>query len=559
MFGKKKSDKEVIQDPEVEESGTVIEKNKKEKEKEDAEKKSSEKTREIQKKKVSRKKQKMMDEMKYIVPSTLRKSIEEYGYKMETKNFVIYNILAVLAVLGAAYTLKLKIVYLIIVMIEVIACIPLFVHDKYKRQYYADEFEDASKYVENVLYAFNKTGKIKEALSETIKIFPEGHMHDCIERALQSIGNGEFYDINRKNLYVTALEYIEEEFPAKRILNAHRLMTTTEMDGGEYKATVRILMDDRRVWTESTKGMMTEKARKFGDLVISAVTSGVICMATSIVYKTLPTEMNITTASLAQIGSLFLLMALVLIVKYGSSKWTTDWVKIDALNIDENALEDYEYILNFDEAAERKKSIILATPFIGGAVLLYLMHVTWYYAAFIGAIGVLCLALPKLLYRAYYKSVVRNIKVSFPAWLLQLSNLLQENNVVNSLQKSKETAPMLLIPEIDDLLTRISETPGDVRTYTAFFGFFNIPEVRSAMQVLFAIAESGSEDVQEQMQTLVDTNCYMQQQAESITAEQVILSMKNLFQIPMLIASAKLLADLLSFITVALPALATLQ
>lgn len=554
MFRKKKETEQPLSSVEPEYSGTVIEKAAKQEKK-----KSAEKTSEIQKRKVSRKKDKLMDEMKYIVPSRLRKSIENYGYRMSTKNFILYHIVALLALFGAAYMLQLKIAYVIILIVEVLICIPMFVHDKYKRQYYADEFEDASKYVENILYAFNKTGKIKESLNETIKIFPEGNMHDCIERALQSINNGEFYDISRKNLYATALEYIEKEYPSKRIINAHRLMTTTEMDGGEYRDTVKVLMNDRRVWSESTKKMMTQKEKKFSELVISAVTSGFICIATNYVYRTLPDEMNITAAPLAQLGSLFLLFMLVLIVKYGSSKWTTDWVKVDALNVDDNALEDYEYILNFNEAAERKKSVILSIPFFLLAGLIYMMHVSWYYYAIMAAIGVLCLFLPKLLYRVYYKSVIRNIQLAFPTWLLQLSNLLQENNVVNALQKSKEIAPLLMIPEIDDLLTRISETPGDVRTYTEFFGFFNLTEIKSAMQVLFAIAESGNEDVKEQMQTLIDTNCYLQQQAEEITAENVILSMKNLFQIPMLIASAKLVADLFSFITVALPALATLQ
>lgn len=573
MFGKKKEEDQLLYkvgyiDEVSDEKETVIERNQKKKRQ-----KSKEKTKEIQKKKVNRKKDKVVNEMKYVIPTTLRKSIEDYGYRMNVKNFIMCHIAAILAILGSAYIFRLKIPYVIFLIIEIVVCIPMFVNDKYKRQYYADEFENATKYVESMLYAFNKTGKIKDSLAETLKVFPKGNMHECIERALQSINNGEFYDISRKNLYVTALEYIEEAYPSKRIVNAHRLMTTTEMDGGEYHAIVKVLMNDRRAWEENTKKMMNQKSVKFNELVISAVTSGAIAALTTLVYKTLPDELNITTAYITQFASFFMLFALIVIVKIGSSKWTTDWVKIDALEVDENALEDYEYVLNFDDASERKKSIILSIPFfliaavlfmrtnIGIADLVGLMGVRMKLVVPIlfAAVGVLCLFLPRLIYRAYYKSVVKNIKLSFPTWLLQLSNLLQENNVVNALQKSKETAPSLLIPEIDDLLTRISERPGDVETYTDFFGYFKINEIRSTMQALYTIAESGNDDIEEQMQTLIDTNYYLQQQAEEITAENVILAMKNMFQIPMVIVSMKLIADLLAFVIVAFPALANMS
>lgn len=523
------------------------------------EEKKEDRLKEIKKKKNKRRKDKALDELKYIVPMTLRKSIAEYGYRMDVKKFIAYYVLGLLAVFGAAYMFRLKILFIVVLAIEVIAVIPLFVHDKYKRQHYLDEFENASRYAENILYAFNKTGKILDSLKEVLKIFPEGKIHDCIQKAIKNIEDGAFYDEEQRNMYVTALEHIEKEYPAKRILSAHRLMTSTELNGGEYHDTVKVLLNDRRTWDESTKRLMKQKSIKFGELVLSAVVAAVVCLITCLVYKMLPEDMNITTALLSQVGSLFMLFSLVLLIKFGSTKLTTNWVKLDALDMDEDALEDYEYIINYDEAKARKKSIIYSIPFFIGAVCIYMLNYPWYYTLIVGGIGVLCLFMPRLGYRAYYKSVVQNIKLTFPTWLLQMNTLLKGNNVANSLIKSMDEAPALFVPEIQDLLTRISENPGDVRTYTAFFGYFDIPEIRSAMNTLFTIAESGNNDIEEQMQTLLDMTYYMQQQAEEILAANTVLAMKNLFQVPMLIAAIKLVADLLTFIIVALPALATLE
>lgn len=125
----------------------------------------------------------------------------------------------------------------------------------------------------------------------------------------------------------------------------------------------------------------------------------------------------------------------------------------------------------------------------------------------------------------------------FPQWLMDLALLMQSNNVYVSLRKSRENAAELFASQLDELLRRIEEKPDDVESYTAFFGEFEIPEITSCMQMLYAVAENGNGDVDAQVEHLIRRIHEMQEQIQEASGEHAKFKMDMVFSYPMAAAA----------------------
>ena len=82
--------------------------------------------------------------------------------------------------IGIGAVFRLKAGGVVIALTAVIMMLPVLVLDMYHKMYEQKRFADAAEYMEQMLYAFQKTGKILSALKETREIFEEGKMRSCI-------------------------------------------------------------------------------------------------------------------------------------------------------------------------------------------------------------------------------------------------------------------------------------------------------------------------------------------------------------------------------------------
>ena len=99
-------------------------------------------------------------------PGNLAKEVYTYGYHFSWKThlFVIGACIAGMGVIGLLFQLKWKL--LVIVLIAMFLALPAFILDTYKKMYEQKRFADAATYMEQMLYAFQKTGKVLSALKE---------------------------------------------------------------------------------------------------------------------------------------------------------------------------------------------------------------------------------------------------------------------------------------------------------------------------------------------------------------------------------------------------------
>lgn len=485
-----------------------------------------------------------------FLPQNLKREIEGYGYSFSYKKYAAYFALAALAIIVIARLFALNLTFSIILFALSIAFVPFFVRDSYMQKKAEDEYIDATKYVENMLYSFMNTKKILESLRDVSQLYETGELKECIAKAIAYIEQGDY----KEEAYSEALAIIERKFPSKRIANAHNLMIAAELYGGDFEGSARILLEDKKKWVNNTNVMRVEKKKKYKELALSAIASGALCAIITIVYNKLPGNINITNNVVVQGCAVITMFLLLLIAKRGSTKLNTDWVKEDSLNKSSNSVEKYNELLSYDAKKENIKSLIFSSIFFVGAIVTGVLRIK-VAAIILGIIGLFVLLSSRLGYKVLYRSVKNEVMLALPAWFVQLTLLLQENNIKNALTKSMATAPEIIKPELTRLLERTDANPNDINAYTDFFAFFDIPEINSAMQVLYMVGVTGSGNTSKQMQSLLDTIYVIQENAEKIEANENILGLSNMFKYPMLVGSAKLIVDLVMFILVALPAM----
>ena len=89
-----------------------------------------------------------------------------------------------------AWVFKLKIAYFFLVLGMLLIVLPVLIIDSYKRMYEQKRFADVSVYAEQMLYSFQKSGKVGVALKETKELFEDGQMHRTIEAAISYVETG---------------------------------------------------------------------------------------------------------------------------------------------------------------------------------------------------------------------------------------------------------------------------------------------------------------------------------------------------------------------------------
>ena len=104
------------------------------------------------------------------------------------------------------------------------------------------------------------------------------------------------------------------------------------------------------------------------------------------------------------------------------------------------------------------------------------------------------------------KTLVRSIKCAFPGWLMDIVLLLQSENVQVALQKSQEHVPPVLRRDLDILVGQLEMEPESVLPYHRFLKSFQIPEVHSAMSMLFSVSMGNSGRADRQIGELIDRN-----------------------------------------------------
>lgn len=492
-------------------------------------------------------KSRLWGKIKLLHPKNLEKEVHVYGYHFSWKSHIAWMAGALLGIGAVGILFRLKMLYLVIILAAVLLMLPVLVLDMYKKMYEQKRFSDVCSYMEQMLYAFQKTGKVVSALKETREIFDEGQMRRCIEEAIlyMELGRAE----SAQGILREGLQRIEQLYACSKLLMVHRLLVEAEEYGGEAEDSIVLVLEDIERFKKRGYLLQAEKKKNHIDNMISIVVATLLCAVALYVLDAMKTmfaagsTMDIFALPVIQLSSVLFILVLLQIYVKSARSLTDDWLKEDALYDTAYILRSYDLVMNYDEGKAKKKSMLLAAALAIPTVL--------FFALGRRLAAVLCLFVMAFLmvrqgigYRLASRDVEAELYQALPQWLFQMILLLQNNNVQVALAKSAEDAPAVLGRELLLLRERIRERPDRLRSYTDFCKNFDLPEMTSCMKMLHAFSENGTGNVRVQMNHLLERVVEMQESADERQNENIAFRMKLIFSYPVVAATAKLLADL---------------
>lgn len=418
--------------------------------------------------------------------------------------------------------------------------VALHFHRKHYRRMKEERmrFDEAAEYLDTLLYAFAKEEKVERALADAEAALADGPMREAVRDAMEHMHmTFDDTDVMRE-----ALAMIERAYPCERIRTAHAFLIHVEGYGGQVDRSLKLLISDKKRWENRTLLAMKDRGKMFTDIVMSIAASLAIC---GIILYLPVMDMDISGNVVCQVLTAAVLVLDDWIFLRAQRYMEADWLRLDVTDDADDAgrMEEYE---SYNPRRERKLSLFLALPCLAGLAVSVFFRREVLVAVFL-LLSLLMLNQHKIGRSLAKRSLTKRIQCAFPNWLLDLVLLLQSENVQVAIQKSQEHVPPVLKAELSRLTDRLMMKPEDVAPYHMFLQEFQIPEVRSAMSMLFSLSMGHSNQADRQLAELIDRNQEMLDAAEKERLRSLGSGMYLLFLAPVLTASFKLVIDMAVF------------
>lgn len=404
-------------------------------------------------------------------------------------------------------------------------------YQKNKKRFY-----EVSSYLDTLLYSFVKEEKVALAISDVKQTLPQGNMKNLVGKAFEYMQ----MTFDKIEVLEASLEMIEKEYPCKRIKDVHKFMIHVEYYGGEIEKPVNLLLADKGRWEKRIKDTIAERKKQFINVVLSVVAA--ICICGAIVY--LPVmDMDISKEWIVQIFGVIVVMINDFIILKAQKYLMADWIRLQLTEDESYYVKKMQEYKTYNEKKEQKHSLILGI--FGIAITLGFVYVgnEWF------VLGGLLLTL--LFFNQHRvgktlmkKSLIKEVKYAFPNWLLDIVLLLQSENVQVALQKSKEYVPGVLREELYQLTERLEIMPESSEPYYLFMKELNIPEIHSAMGILYSLSIGNSGNADKQISELVEKNLELLDDTERELLRSSSSGMYALFLLPVVVSSFKLIVDM---------------
>lgn len=491
-------------------------------------------------------KKKIWENWRLLNPKNLQKEVDAYGYHFSWKSHaaLLFGALAGIGAVGMLF--QLQRLYFAAVVLAVVVALPVLVLDMYKGMYEQRRFADVTAYMEQMLYAFQKSGKVVGALRECREIFPDGQMNRLIGQAVTHMEQG--VPDSEVGVLRESLELIERQYACEKISMVHRLLASAEEHGGEVSDGVLFALEDIESWKKRGYRLHAEKKKCHADNVVSIVVAVILCAAALAVLDgmrgmfAVETEVSVFRIPVIQVSSVLFILALLWVFAKSTRSLTDDWLQCGSAAEESYLLDCYEKVRQ--GPGERSRGFKIAGTVLCVLILLAVLCRFKVVVIVCAALLLFLLTEKRIGLQIAKKDVTRQLYLSIPQWLMELALLLQTNNVQVAIARSSQEAGAVLREELDGLIRRMEKAPERLDTYTDFCSSFDIPEAASCMKMLHAFSESGSGNMQVQIGRLVERVGQMQDVAGEIQNESVAFRMKLIFSYPVMAATVKLLVDL---------------
>lgn len=399
-------------------------------------------------------------------------------------------------------------------------------------------FSDVTDYLDTILYAFLKEGKVDAALSDTHAALVEGPMREAVSEALDHV----HMTFDETDVMRDALSGIEKVYPCRRIKAVHDFFLHVETYGGDAQKPIELLLADKDRWQKCIQLEQKQRRKMFMDIVMSIAASLIIC---GIILYLPVMNMDISSNMISQALTIVVLVLDDLILGRAQKFLTVDWLVLDQED-EKQAQDRMKRFVEYD----RKKDIRWSVLWAGIAFVFTMICFTCQKQA-LAAIGLIMTLFMANQHRVGRSLAVRNLKQSiqraFPGWLMDIILLLQSENVQVAFLKSQEQVPLVLKQEVEMLVERIEMEPESSEPYHRFLEQFQIPEVHSAMSMLYSLSMGNSNHADQQISELIERNLLMLDVAQKERLSNLSSGMYLLFLAPVLTASLKLVTDMAIF------------
>lgn len=428
-------------------------------------------------------------------PKLLWDELKRYGYVFSVKRSILmYGMVVAFALLCGKF-FRLERMYLLVLCLWCACLFPFFLRNLYRNRYGQRQFVEINSYMEQFLYSFQKSGKILVTLKDVEKLFANGVMHTRIQEAIAYIEDTYDEDYVEKK----ALAMIEREYPIHHVAMIHRFALQVEEKGGEYGEAIRLMLDARRMWADRSYELLKEKKRKRTQILISVLVSLLLCSV--FVYVAERVSLSITGFAIVKVVTLLTLLLDIWIFYVADRKLSVE--SMDETYDEKGLLRQYEKV----KRSEEKKHAELGT-------------------------------------RIAKKNVSRALQKMFPQWLLEVSLLLQSENVQVAIMESYDEAPVLMKPALRELIQKLQQRPTDMEPYLEFLQEYALPEVQSSMKMLYALSEGTGGNANNQISDIIRRNQLLLDQAQKMKNEDALGGLYALFLAPQLTGGAKMLVDM---------------
>lgn len=473
----------------------------------------------------------------YLNPGNLIKEVNRYGYHFSISGFWKFYLLAFASILTICVLYQLQLPYMLIIIFFSILISPFIILNTYRNLYEQKRFMDTSNYLEQLLYSFRKIPKISASLQDTLVVFPEGRMHDFILTAMDHIQNKALEE--GEDIYRNAFSEIEYHYGCRRMKQVHDFLVKVESFGGDFTSAVDILLEDRRLWVERVFELEKERKNLKTKITISLLLSFLICGLTMIM---LPKDFQTLGNPVSQCATTALMIGNILIWYIGQKKLSGNW--LDDINENEEEIKkNYDIAMHFDKPGEKVKSIGKAA-LCGIICIAGILFDTITLTVLGGGSAVFCFLQPGMKQKLARKRIFREIDKAFPVWIMELSLFLQTDNPQVALTKSAVRAPYVLRQDLEKLIDDIQKNPASIGPYLNFMSQFDLPDIQSALRMLYSMSETGTDDFGKQILFLIERNNRLLDKSERMVNEDRISGTGMLVLVPMVTGSLKMMADL---------------
>ena len=422
----------------------------------------------------------------------------KYGYVFSLSKMIMTYLLMVVVSICVGLYFHLNTFFIIALCVGVILMLPLYIRNYNYNRYEQQRFSDVNVYMEQFMYSFMKSGKILSTLTDVRELFVQGKMLDVINKAIRYIQ--ETY--TESDVESKALKIIEKDYQYEGLKTMHGFALSVENNGGEYNSSMQLILEARRMWADRVYEQMKVRRHQRILVLMSIITSLLLCSV--LYYMSDKMDINVGSQMLSQIITFAVIILDIWIYYLADRKLSVDFLSHD-IKDEQLMVAKYKRYQKYKEKP------------------------SYHYLSL----------------KLTNKQLTRAFEKEFPRWLLQVSLLLQSENVQVAIFKSVKDAPALMQEELGKLILGLKCDPTSMKPYNDFLSDFNMPEVRSAMKMLFSLSEGTGANASEQIEDIIRRNQRMMDKAEKIRMEDSSSGMYALFLAPQITGGCKLLVDMI--------------